>query len=120
MSAFLIENDTLSKIAYAIEPQNAENLAQDLYNLNIIALKERYGDNAEAEFEGKFEYLPVMFQPDKESQAQLLKSLSCFLYQCSEGKVPNEDLFKRVEKFERSMESHIASKYVDALGAEWK
>lgn len=94
-----------------------EALANDMFKLNIEAVNARYGDG-EAE---KFRDLDFVYQKQYAlSTVQVLKSLQCWLYQCSEGKVPNTKLYKF---FDEVVEKHLLKKIVYALGeydkAQW-
>src|SRR5437867_518103 len=66
-------------------------LALALYRLNCDAIKERYGANAlerDMIAAGRFHFRIVHRQP-----VEVFKAASCLLYQCSEGNVPEQDLF---------------------------
>ena len=131
MSAFLMSNKTISKLAYALsgeetdikelssEYEKPEVLALDLYRLNVKALSERYGKD-EAEKWGAFEFIKTdEFNESNKDLAQYYRSLRCFLYQCSEGNVPKTKLFETLDKLSDIIAHRIASNWSDELGAEW-
>jgi len=109
MSAFLVSNRTLNWIVTAIEKSKSElegyttrldilddadlspkDLFFKLLSLNQKALLERYGD--------KDKDVHYCYHPEEcPSMFQFCKSLRCFLYQCSEGNIPEtSELFKEL------------------------
>jgi hypothetical protein len=67
-----------------------ERLADAMFNLNVAAIKERFG---EAEGEGfplpSFTYI---FTPA--TQIEVIKALECWMYQCTERDIPGSELYK--------------------------
>jgi hypothetical protein len=69
----------------------AERLGYAMFQLNINAVNDRYGDGA-AE---KFRQLDYRFEhTDAVPLMQVLKSLQCWLYQCCEGDVPETKIYQ--------------------------
>jgi hypothetical protein len=64
-----------------------ERLAKAMFALNQDALYQRYGDPAEE----RFIYRPVLSHANL---YQALKSVDCWLYQCTEGNVPKSKLYQ--------------------------
>lgn len=50
---------------------------------------------------------------------QALKSLRCWLYQCSEGNVPEQPLFKALERYAGDLAFHIVAELPGWNAAEW-
>ena len=50
---------------------------------------------------------------------QVLKSLQCFLYQCTEGTIPKRKLYKTLRDIERVLINDIISKLPEYDKAEW-
>jgi hypothetical protein len=113
MSCFILEERRIAGLAAELvklhfdklplrgdgEPHDRESLADAMLALNIDAFRQRYGVNAlltedldSVDLDRK-NWLPL----DAFSPAQLFKSLQCFLYQCSEGNVPERSLFKALD-----------------------
>jgi len=86
----------------------SETLGKAMFNLNIAGVNARYGDG-EA---GKFRELNYHYKPAHGSPIQVLKSLQCWLYQCSEGDVVNRPLFKF---FQDEVEPHLMSSIIADL-----
>lgn len=121
MSAFLVENKTINKIANkvfspnldiyntleelkAIGIKDKETLGKELYKMNIEALNDRYG--SAKDFANGLEY---QFKIEANySLISVFESLNCFMYQCSEGNIPNTKLYKIME----TLENLIARKLV--------
>lgn len=99
MSAFFVSAETIADtvsvlVAHERMPVNRRALGQKLWHMNAQALVERYGDKIT-------EYQPAIdaYAAPRASSSkwQRVQSARCFLYQCSEGDVPELDLFKAVD-----------------------
>ena len=97
--------------------QGEDALAQSLYALNC----EAYG----ARYEGRHgEPIPKKHFEDQESGRdpwQVLKSLDCFLYQCSEGDIPEEStLYQKLAKVRDDLARVLASSTPQYESAKWE
>jgi hypothetical protein len=133
MSAYYVGNKQISAIANAMHeiapqldkevaekiPKDPEVFARALAEMNVEALKERYPEMWNEMVE-EFEYSTDKLSTKTNEEAQLYKSISCFLYQCSEGKVPSSDLYCLVERLHNRLAQRIASRWADAMGARWE
>jgi len=80
--------EQLSKLGYDLSDESfPRKLAKDMFALNVSAVNQRYNEKEEAT---KFNYA----QGPIASLIQTLKSLNCWVYQCTEGDVPENDLYK--------------------------
>jgi hypothetical protein len=139
MSAFLVEDKTINRVVTWLSGEITKNaylkrkveealhidtvsqgweaiLGHALFELNIVAVNERYG----AEAAGKFRTLYYRYAPLPSSEIQVLKSLQCFLYQCTEGegvKSPLYRFFDTVVKCE--LMEHIIYKLPAWESAAW-
>jgi hypothetical protein len=133
MSAFIVEDETINRVVtwltrevqtnrftldwlareYDVDLTSDrwnETLAQAMFQLNCDGVNARYG-NGEAE---KFRPLNFTYKlEDYHSLVQVLKSLQCWKYQCSEGDVPETKLYQFFEE----VEHHLALKIVMDLPA---
>jgi len=106
--------EKLSELGYNLSDNSfAEKLAKDMFDLNVSAVRQRYSEREEAP---KFTYSqssPISFM-------QTFKSLSCWVYQCTEGDVPKSNLYKF---FADVAETYLLKKIVYGLpeydNAEW-
>lgn len=137
MSAFIVDFKSINKIVTWIDRSISNNdilssevrellkknnitlgyqkdlqfLANAFYFLNKIAVDTRYDENT---------LIQVMrYNKEEATDIQVLKSLHCLCYQCSEGEVPSMKLFKVIEKLIRILERHIINELPEYKNAEW-
>ena len=96
-----------------------------LAGMNISALKERYGENANEMWDEKgYEDGHDIWEPRtgrvEQWHYQLLKSLDCYIYQCSEGSIPDMELYKQMERFDAILAGWIARNQLQYENAEWR
>lgn len=104
MSAYMVEDVTINRIVSYIMNQEMrgmpmglglvgpsheelQDLGTRMWKLNSRALQERYRD---ATTDPRF----YQFRFELVSRVQAYKSLQCWLYQCAEGGVPSDPLYK--------------------------
>jgi hypothetical protein len=145
MSAFVVDPKTINRIMRLIRNQSREhwittdeycqkyfcasdmpNLGQAMYDLNIKAVNQRYPDTV-----GHLERCPGTIDPETGALAdyaygfddcgtiQAIKSLECWLYQCSEGDIPNEYLFKAMEKMLNRCYASVVGNLPEYKAAKW-
>lgn len=133
MSAFYVGNKQISAVANALHeiaheldrqvsekmPRDPEVWARTLAEMNVEALKQRYPESWEQMVE-TYEYSADKLSTKQNEEAQLYKSVSCFLYQCSEGIVPASAVYGWVEKLHAGLAHRIATRWSDAMGARWE
>jgi len=133
MSAFFVGNKSINKLATTIHlffpevveklnVKTTQELAVLLYELNREALIQRYEDGEQMVDEFEFkpeEYGYFNLQVDKD-RAQFFMSISCFLYQCAEGNVPERVEYKVLEELERELAWKIARDWAEKQGARWE
>ena len=129
MSAFIVNQDTINQIVTALlhgdfpytetkleeiglagDPQQ---LGRAMMILNGDAVKQRYGDKIDTGC------LPYRFRPIPVSEIQTFKSLECWLYQCTEGDVPDTKLYKIMSDFCHVYASRIIAKLPEYEFAYW-
>lgn len=108
MSAWMFGYDGMDRVLAAIEYAAKNGAAvpmaslltpdtgQRLLRMNSKAIEERYGEEGMSEREIK-RYKRTKVQI---SEVQMCKTLRCFTYQCSEGGVPEMQLFKDIRGIE--------------------
>ena len=133
MSAFMVEDTTINRVVTWLKREGApsrftldrlarkycvdlasdqwdEKLARAMFQLNCDGVNARYGEG-EA---GKFRPLNFTYKPEGDTfLVQVLKSLQCWKYQCSEGDVPETKLYQFFEE----VEHHLALQIVIGLPA---
>lgn len=86
-------------------PKEVMRLGQDMVNLNYGAVNERYGEEETPE---KFQRVRNM----PGTHIQIVKSLQCYLYQCTEGEqFENSKLYQGL----RRLEEHLLNEIVTSL-----
>lgn len=124
MSAYIVTQNTMRNVLTAVAVINSsvwgseaivfksyggdyKKLGDDLFELNELAVNTRYGSGTciHNKYTYDTDFGHVNYRDIELSQlAQLCKSVSNLIYQCSEGSVPDLPLFKELEK----CESHLA------------
>jgi hypothetical protein len=119
MLAFLIGHDTMDRIICLLRKKEipglelytgpeavpdfdaATDLGRQLYELNLSAMMARYDEpGADPDFFESYSYRePAQGLGIPESY----KALRCFLYQCSEGDVPEHPMFKQLTRVAETM-----------------
>jgi len=111
MSAFIVSPDTMHRCVKAFEHcegkvaclpvSNPNELGRDLYAMNKAAVSWRYDGDLDG-----FEEVPDPYEyedPGKLTVAGMYKSIACLTYQCAEGDVPNNALYKVAARVEERL-----------------
>lgn len=125
MSAFIVSSLCVNRVLRGLraldtkfyetdlmEMDQIKQLGQKILEMNARAVQARYGDNQDP---GLFEFEIL----SNVSKVQSYKSLQCLLYQCTEGSVPDEQLFQRPEAHENRLARHIVNSLPEYETAEW-
>ena len=107
-------NRILQKQGFNLEfPEHKDRLIKEMALLNRMGVNERYSEN---ELEMQVRYTDAM----PPSLMQGYKSLGCFLYQCSEGDIPEKnDLYKMFEEIKNQMAHAIIRTFKEYDEAKW-
>ena len=97
-----------------INPVNNQTLFFIMEKMNAQALNARYGDPI---LENVNAY-PANAKRS-ENMAALYKSLKCYLYQCTEGEVPESELYKAIENISTTLAQYIISDLPEYELAAW-
>lgn len=89
------------------------DLGLEMWQMNAAAVGQRYFDSP-LDMPNRFR-----FKLSTPSKVQSFKSLQCFLYQCSEGDVPERKLFKDLEELSGSLAREIVYSLPEWNKAEW-
>lgn len=100
---------------------NSTKLGQMLLNMNIEALNNRYPQNPwwKSDLTDDYNNFDNGENLLKTNKFQLLKSLHCYLYQCSEGNIPDNQLYIALREFDNQIQSDIISHLPDYENAVW-
>lgn len=126
MSAYIVEKATIDRIASHLYgqptyhwteaerqhiPSDPTEIGQRLYALNVAAVDARYNETNP---------IPLYrFESRPSRSIQLLKSLRCLLYQCSEGDVPKRPLYQLLEDESHRLALDIISSLPEWTAADW-
>jgi hypothetical protein len=135
MSAFIVDGKTIDRIvsflldnvrefngigiSYTSQVPWAQGvgtqIGQQLYRLNTDAVNSRYREGEESPGT-RYHYTAV----GRLSDIQAYKSIKCFLYQCSEGDVPERPLFIELSKVHGDLAHRIVCATARYDRAEWE
>ncbi len=118
MSAFIVSELTMHRAIHAIaEPgmscAQLDELGARLFALNAQAVSQRYRETAD--YPEGYSHNPQFLA----SKLQLLKSLNCLIYQCSEGNVMESPLYRELTKKRNRMMSEIICRLPEYNAAQW-
>ena len=129
MSAYIVEQQTINRAITALDSQDfayvreelagvglgdsLQKLGRAMMAMNIDAVNQRYGDNTNPLV------VPYRYYPQPVSLVQAYKSLSCWLYQCSEGNVPEQELYQIMCRYQATLVSNIIYTLPEWEEAEW-
>ena len=145
MSEFIVEDETINRIVTRLDrgrngagrnwaegatyimqrlgdhdvPTNPAELGQAMMDLNAQAIVNRYEDREPAR-----EMLPeaerYAFSPKLDGRHTVLKSVECWLYQCTEGDIPEtSDLFRIMQDYSHQLAHAIAASAPEYEQANW-
>jgi len=147
MSAYVVDDKTINNIVSSLDharangshtcptPKNIfthlvdgeiviltpKELGQRMRDLNEDAVRYRYPDGilpGPCTKDGKLKPYHYQFMPAT-TPIRLLKSIRCFLYQCSEGDFDKCDLFKALDKYSLELAYHIVTNSKEYDDAPW-
>lgn len=117
MSAFLVGYETIDRILSwmicrkKMDEKTADVFGQEMLNMNAEAVNQRYDErNVMLGYRFQFRHVSIF---------QALKSLQCWLYQCSEGNVPDRESYKKFRELESEIMDEIISGMKEYEQAEW-
>lgn len=154
MSAFVVSNDTINRILYALQLREVQRslrwrgvsvwpsyttgegsdevlhaadqeypesgsivtLGRSMLALNVEAVNARYGERGVKITPPHNGY---MYRDSPCSLVEGYKALQCWLYQCSEGNVPETPLFKLMDSVSNDIAHLIVAELSDYKQAAW-
>lgn len=114
MSCFIVVAETIDKIQWMIDSQDpSDAFGRRLLKLNCEAYNLRYDTKVACP-----RY--VFKQPVQSGKASCLKAMQCWLYQCSEGDIPETELYKFIEQEANKLAMKIAMNTKEYEEAAWE
>ena len=98
MSAFVVSDETMHRVVKAFvhtkvfpnTVRDFNDLGRGLFTMNFSAMHHRYG-----ELNDPSQYV---FEDRAATPAEMWKACECFLYQCTEGDVPQTELYQLTQE----------------------
>lgn len=135
MSSFIVEDKTINSIVFHLCSDkdshyvtskfsigeliaHPKELGEEMYKLNLAAVEDRYGDYAALTM-GAVSGKDYRYRPVNASPVQTLKNLQCWLYQCSEGEVPDSPLYKMMTAYASELAKDIVRALPEYDKASW-
>jgi hypothetical protein len=134
MSAFVVSDKTINRVVTYLScsngtrhyaerlgldistPKAEKELGEKMFALNVRSVDARYGEGEATKFRPlDYRWKPEVFT----NNFQAYKSLSCWLYQCAEGDVPETELYKKLDKIGNFMAHEIVASLPEYEKAEW-
>ena len=103
--------EKLRALGYGDDPNVEETLGTHLVSMNNAALHARYNDPMTLEVY-HHQHLEV-------SKVQILKSVQCYTYQCTEGNTPSMKLYQFLAWWEQQLMSEIIQVLPEYQKAQW-
>jgi len=112
----------------AFEPEDLTRLGREMLLLNVRAIQCRYEDqrpltpsevvSSWLPGNGGAEFVYVASTPSPKV-IPLYKALQCFIYQCSEGSIVSDSLYKELDIWLNSIGHFIVSNLPEYTAADW-
>lgn len=122
MSAFIVSEECMHRCVKAMLPDDIDSsceerdeLGRKLFGMNQRAVQARYGVRSDG-YDAVPEY---RYKPIIPNRYAALKALCALKYQCSEGDVPSEPLFKELAEAVNDLALEIAMSAPEYDRAMW-
>jgi hypothetical protein len=135
MSAWIVRDRTINEIlnflgcsdAWYINPkfkemtcEEAERYGKKLLKMNYQAVNCRYENTYKLSKDDLRKINSFCYVCEEVNEFRALKGISCFLYQCAEGKVYKSKMFNELELIKHLIQGSIISKMPEYDKLEWR
>ena len=135
MSAWIVKDETINEIlnflgcsdAWYINPkfkamtcEEAERYGKSLLKMNYQAVKYKYEETYKLSKEDLRKINSFTYICSGVDEFRALKSITCFLYQCSEGKIYKSKAFNELNDIKHLIQSAIISKMPEYDKLTWR
>lgn len=115
--AFILSLQVRSNGTIKLKPtlhERTAEFAKRLYNMNLDAISQRYASGAGDDYGYQFKNrLPIG------CKVALYKKIRCLIYQCSEGDVPETDLYKQLNEISNALAHDIVTHSKEYDNVAW-
>jgi len=138
MSAYIVDDETINHIVSHLEESenrawnerrlkesvgfkmDSRMLGTTMFALNVEAVGQRYPDcKGVADMPGKIGHVEYEHRYLVCNRAQALKSMRCWLYQCSEGTVATHPVIKAMDEIAADLALAIVADTPEYKKADW-
>lgn len=132
MSSFLVSKATIDACVAAIHHNAAycsthgmlyatsmDTLGKDLWAMNNDAVSARYPLDTVEPLANDDKIEAYRYKTTFPTMVQMLRSVQCLIYQCSEGNVPERELFRQLETVADLLKDRIVSDLPAYKAAKW-
>lgn len=129
MSCFVVENNTLNKIATAVFVtgpwgetredlaslgiKTPKQLVDAMYKLNLAAYDYRYPEDKD------IEPAPYSYKKLAGTDTEVYKAVRCWSYQCTEGDIDQDPLYVVMNEYRALLADHIVRNLPEYDAAPW-
>jgi hypothetical protein len=130
MSAYVVNSETINRVVTFIgrngeswmrdQHPDLEQLGRDMFALNLDAVHARYPGETDEELPGAVG--PKVYEYGRAGCTgihQAIKSLQCWLYQCSEGDTGRRGLYQAMRDYERRLLGALVADMPEYKAADW-
>lgn len=97
----------LEELGFSRTREGQQKLAEALLEMNREAVSQRYNEEKETG--------PIAYRLELASPAQYYKSAQCLMYQCMEGTVPQQPLYKILADYHNAIAYKLAERYIESM-----
>lgn len=126
MSSFIVSESCMHMVAYAVfeargvsetrsSGEAITQIGRELFALNEAAFGARYPGDDSASYSATYQFVRGL----PPARVAAYKALRCFLYQCSEGNVPESPLFKEVDDVAAILAARIIQSLPEYNASAW-
>ena len=123
MSSYIVDNLTINRFLSTIYNNYGNiwlnKMGKRLLRMNIKATEQRYLQPYLTKSEVRKRIRSFKYQFVVVSDIQAFKSLSCFLYQCMEGKIEKTKLYRQMREIQTELGFKILKNLKEYENAEW-
>lgn len=119
---FVNPNDVRSVFANKYGFDTTKEIAKKLYDLNVLAIEERYKESC-SDFEtfinGAEPKISYILEFGIKDWCYILKKMQCYLYQCTDGDCDKSPIYLALYNMKNELSTFICSELQEYKDVEW-